>query len=56
MTRLSFQGGTEIERKPSVLTWRLPKQQTFYNPPVPKRENPKKLGPVFGRRTMPPVG
>ena len=54
MTRRSFQRGTEVEKKSSVLTWRLPKRQITSNPPVP--ECPKKPGLAFGRRTTPPAG
>ena len=56
MTRRTFQHGTETEQKFNVLTWRLPKPQAAPKQPVPKRENVKKPGPVFGRRTAPPAG
>ena len=55
MSRLSFQLGTEIEKKSNVLTWRLPKPQVTNKPSVPEQESLEKSRPVFGRRTVPPV-
>jgi len=55
MTRLSFQLGTEIERKATVLVWRLPKPQVTKLPNVPQDENLKKPASPFGRRIVPPV-
>jgi hypothetical protein len=52
MSRLSFQLGAEIERKPSVLTWRLPKRPAPDLPTAPQHENLKKV--PFGRRAAPP--
>ena len=56
MSRLTFQLGTEIEQKPTVLTWRLPKRQITCERPEPQRETLKNASPVFGRRKVPPVG
>jgi len=54
MSRLTFELGAAIERKPTVLTWRLPKRLVPERPKS-ERENPNHSGPVFGRRTLPPV-
>ena len=55
MSHLSFELGTEIEQKPNVLTWRLPKQRATHNEPVPEQKSIENSRPVFGRRTVPPV-
>ena len=57
MSKLSFQLGTEIEQKPNVLTWRLPKRPAANAQPVSERNTlVEKSRPDFGRRTTPPVG
>ena len=56
MSQLSLQLGKEIEQKSNVLTWRFPKRPINHIQSVPERETLKKSGPVFGRRTVPPVG
>ena len=56
MSQQTFQIGKEKTQKSNVLLWRLPKRPVTGQVIVPKSENPKKPNPVFGRRTIPPVG
>ena len=51
MSGLSFHFGTDLERKPNVLTWRLPKRFVAPKPTVLKPQSHKKPCRVFGRRT-----